>query len=164
MTDFELEALGSPQLLAMYRAILATLKERGIVRTANAPTGDYAEYLVATHTRGELAPNSEKSWDVRADDGTLIQVKARVSPPGSGSGTRQLSVIRTWDFDVLAVVLFDDDFSILRAVMVPAQLAREQSKFVAHVNGSRIMATDGFLSQEGATDLTEELRATAAAI
>jgi hypothetical protein len=30
-----------------YRGILKELTRRGIVRTSNAPSGDYAEYLVA---------------------------------------------------------------------------------------------------------------------
>ena len=53
------------RLLGLSRAILRELKERGVVRTGNAPTGDYAELLVCQVTGGELAPNSERSWDVR---------------------------------------------------------------------------------------------------
>ena len=37
-----------------------------MIRTENAPVGDYAEYLVWTALGGKLAPNSEKSWDVLA--------------------------------------------------------------------------------------------------
>ena len=164
MTEPHLSGSTTSELLRTYRAILRELKTREILRTDNAPTGDYAEYLMAAHTSGDRAPNSEKSWDVRTRDGTLIQVKARMSPQGSDSGTRQLSVIRSWDFDVLAVLLFDDDYSILRAVVVPAELAREQSRFVAHINGSLVMATDAFLDQDGSVDITEALRATAATI
>jgi hypothetical protein len=51
-------------LLSFSRAILAELRRRGVIRTGNAPAGDYAELLVQRASGGELAPNSEKSWDV----------------------------------------------------------------------------------------------------
>jgi len=50
-----------PDLLAAYAAILQELRDRGVVRTRNAPLGDYAEYLVAEVYGGELAANSVKS-------------------------------------------------------------------------------------------------------
>jgi hypothetical protein len=52
------------ELLALSRATLAELRKRGVVRTRNAPAGDYAEFLVQRATGGELASNAQKSWDV----------------------------------------------------------------------------------------------------
>ena len=43
----DLSAFSEPGLFALYRAILSELKHRGVIRTENAPVGDYAEYLVA---------------------------------------------------------------------------------------------------------------------
>ncbi|MFZ0167665.1 MAG: hypothetical protein WAL12_29115 [Trebonia sp.] len=60
----DLSTVSDSGLFSLYRAILGELKHRGVIRTENAPVGDYAEYLVATVLGGELAPNSEKSWDV----------------------------------------------------------------------------------------------------
>ena len=70
-------------LFSLYRAILAELKSRHLIRTENAPAGDYAEYLVWTALGGKLATNSEKSWDVLTLAGEKLQVKARVvsDPP-----------------------------------------------------------------------------------
>jgi hypothetical protein len=161
MATPDLSSLTVGGLLSDYRAILSELRRRGVVRTDNAPTGDYAEYLIARLVDGELAPNSEKSWDLRAADGRLIQVKARLSPEGSPAATRQLSFIRHWDFDLLAVVLFDDDYSVRRAVLVPRDAAMTSARRVELVNGDRVIATDEFLGQSGAVDITEELRAVA---
>ncbi len=149
------------QLLADYRNILAELRRREVLRTNNAPTGDYAEYLVARAFDGELAPNSEKSWDVATSDGRRIQVKARISPVGSGAGTRQLSVIRTWGFDELAIILFDDDYGIHRGSLVPVALARDRARYVKHVNGYRVLANNALLDEESVTDITDLLRTTA---
>ncbi len=43
----DLSAFSEPGVFALYRAILSELKHRGVIRTENAPVGDYAEYLVA---------------------------------------------------------------------------------------------------------------------
>jgi hypothetical protein len=79
----DLSTFSESALFSLYRTILSELKHRGVIRTENAPVGDYAEYLVATALGGLLAPNSEKLWDVLANDGERLQVKARVvsDPP-----------------------------------------------------------------------------------
>ena len=87
----DLSTFNESDLFSFYRAILSELKSRGVIRTENAPVGDYAEYLVATALGGQLAPNSEKSWDVLSCDGEKLQVKARVVSDPLGSGQLQLS-------------------------------------------------------------------------
>jgi len=42
------------QLLRQYANTLAALRERGVVRSANAPAGDYAEWLCAKALGGEI--------------------------------------------------------------------------------------------------------------
>lgn len=50
-----------------------------VIRSANSPTGDYAELLIAVAYAGEVAPPNTKSWDVLAG-GQKIQVKSRTAP------------------------------------------------------------------------------------
>jgi hypothetical protein len=50
----DLSAFSDSGLFSLYRAILSELKCRGVIRTENAPVGDYAEYLVATALGGHL--------------------------------------------------------------------------------------------------------------
>lgn len=61
----ELNRLTTGELLALSRRILAELRDRGVIKSGNAPAGDYAELLVRQATGGELAPQSQKSWDVK---------------------------------------------------------------------------------------------------
>jgi hypothetical protein len=63
------------ELLSVSRRVLAELRRRGVIRSGNAPPGDYAELLVQRATDGELAPNSQRSWDV-------------LTPRGSGCRSR----------------------------------------------------------------------------
>lgn len=86
--------LTTGELLALSRGILAELRHRGVIRSGNAPAGDYAELLVQQATGGELAPNSQRSWDVETPAGEHLQVKARVVPNANTPGQRQLSVFR----------------------------------------------------------------------
>jgi hypothetical protein len=147
------------ELLALSRRILAELRRRGIIRSGNAPAGHYAELLVQRATGGELAPGSQKSWDVQTADGERLQVKTRVVTNPGAAGERQLSVFRSWDFDAAVIVLFDDEFRVWRAAYLPTALLQEQSRFVEHVRGFRVMATDALMDQ--GEDWAERLRAAA---
>ena len=92
-----LAALSVGELLALSRGILAELRRRGVIRSGNAPAGDYAELLVQRATQGELAPSSQKSWDVQTPTAERLQVKARVVTNANARGERQLSAFRSWD-------------------------------------------------------------------
>ena len=157
---------GAPtsELLSSYREVLAELRRREIVRTGNAPTGDYAETLVKVAFRGELAPNSEKSWDVLTPLGEKLQVKSRLLDDPTKSKQRQLSPIRSWGFDYLAIVLFDSTYRVWRAVKIPADLVRGTGTHSDWVNGELIIARDSLLEHPQAEDLTGLLRKTADAL
>ena len=154
----ELDSLSTSDLFRTYRDILKQLTRRGIVRTSNAPAGDYAEYLVAAMLQGELADNSEKSWDVKTKEGRRYQVKCRVISERRLAGERQLSPFRTWDFDEAVIVLFDDDYRIWRCVSLPCEVLKERSKYRKHINGFVARATDDLLNHPSATDYSDALR------
>jgi hypothetical protein len=144
------------QLLALSRAILAELRRREVIRSGNAPTGDYAELLVRVASGGELAPASQKSWDVQTSAGETLQVKARVVTDPSNAGERQLSVFRSWEFDAGVIVLFDDEFRVWRAAKLDSRKLEAAARFVDHVKGYRVMATDALL--DSGEDWTDTLR------
>lgn len=152
---FDFDNATTSELFSTYRGILRSLRERGIIRTGNAPTGDYAEYLAAKFLGGHLADNSVKSYDVEALDGTRYQVKSRVVD-GKGAGKRQLSPFRSWDFEHALIVLFDDDYRVERAAVIPVAVMQERSTHRAHVNGHVAFATDDLLDL--GVDVTQDLR------
>ena len=156
-----IDSLSTPHLFSTYRSILRELKNRGVIRTTNPPTGDYAEFLVARFLGVKLAPNSEKSWYVRAPDGKTLQVKSRVITNPRAAGERQLSPFRSFTFDEIVIVLFDDQYRIWRAVRIPVELAEERSIFRSHVNGHILFAKDSLLDDPQTIDITDELRALA---
>lgn len=148
------------ELLGLSRRILAELRRRGVIRSGNAPAGDVAELLVQRATGGKLAANAQKSWDVETPAGEHLQVKARVVTNPKTAGERQLSVFRSWNFNAAVIVLFDDEFRVWRASRVAVEVLEEAARFIDHVSGYRVMATDALLDR--GEDWTERLRAAAA--
>lgn len=156
----DLSALSAPGLFSLYRAILRELKSRGVIRTENAPVGDYAEYLVATALGGQLAPNSEKAWDVLGSGGENLQVKARVVSDPAEPGQLQLSPFRSFGFDSAVIVLLSaTDYAVSRASKVPRHVVESSAVYRQHVNGKVLFARPEIMGHADATDLTATLRA-----
>ena len=143
-------------LLRLYGAILSELVRRQVIRSRNAPAGDYAEYLAMVAYDGVLAPLSTKSSDLRAQDGRLVQVKSRVVVSGQSGN---FSFFRSWAFDVCVFIKFDSEtYDVISAIEVPIEAVRALSRVSAHVNGSRIRLRENLLKLEGAIDRTADFR------
>jgi hypothetical protein len=156
----DLSTFSESDLFSLYRAILSELKSRDVIRTENAPAGDYAEYLVATALGGQLAPNSEKSWDVLGNDGEKLQVKARVVSDPAAPGQLQLSPFRSFSFDSAVVVLLSaTDYNVSQASKVPRYVVESSAVHRPHVNGKILFARPEIMGHPDATDLTAVLRA-----
>jgi hypothetical protein len=145
-TRASLSNLTVGELLLLYRRILADLRRREVIRSGNAPAGDYAEWLVWRATGGQLAPNSQKSWDIETPESERLQVKARLVINPRRHGERQLSVFRSWKFDAAVIVLFDDEFRVWQAARIPMKTIKANARFLEHVNGHRVHATDDLLA------------------
>lgn len=125
-------------------------------RSSNV-VGELAECIVAEYHGTVPFAVSHPSADVELADGTLIQVKARML---TDVRTTALSAFRSWNFDVLAVVLFEPDGRIAFGGEVPCAAARRHAREAPHVNGWIISTTRDFLSDPAFTNLTEAYRRT----
>jgi len=154
-----LSEMSVSQLLSLHAGIGESLRDRGIVRSANNPTGDLAEYLFCEAFGWEQAPNSERGFDATSNDGTRYQIKGRRVHRRNKS--RQLSAIRDLagrHFDTLAAVLFDDDFRIVRAALIPFEIVERRATYVAHTNSNKFMLRDDLWNEPGVRDVTDEIR------
>ena len=152
-----LEGVRTAELFKMYRGILRELTRRGIVRMMNAPAGDYAEYLVAALTRGELADNSEKSWDIRTATGERLQVKCRVVQEGN-EDKGSCPPFRTWDFDRAVIVPFDDRHGIQRDVGATEKRRARAFDVSRARERPRQAATDAVMNHPSGENWTDDLR------
>lgn len=158
MTD--LERLTPSELLALHARVADELRLRAITRSANNPTGDLAEYLFCKTFGWKQAGNSSANVDAVGSDGTRYQIKGRRVTKHNGS--RQLSAIRELagkHFDMLAGVLFADDYSVMRAALIPHHLVVSKSKFVAHTNSHKFLLRDDIWDTPGVIDVSAQLRA-----
>lgn len=152
----QLRNKSTSSILSLYTAVIRELRNREVLRSENVPTGDLAEYLFCKAFHWEQARNSVKAYDATGIDGQRYQIKGRRITAKNKS--RQLSSIRDFEgFDVLAVVLFDEEFGVWKAALIPSYMVRELSKYVRHTNSFRFMASDPNLRLNGVTDVTAKL-------
>lgn len=156
--EFEKETVQS--LLKAYAEILRELRKRNLIRSTNNPVADIAETLVAIALKLELVGGSTTGHDaISTMNGLRYEVKGRRVTTENKS--RQLSFIRGLDkdhFDFLVGVLFDEDFEILKACIIPRATVRRLAKYVKHVNGWRLILADSVWNEAGVEDMSETLR------
>lgn len=152
-----LQAKSISDLLALHTSTMEELRRRGVLRSANNPTGDLAEYLFCAAFGWVQENNSARAFDATGDDGTRYQIKGRRIHHRNRS--RQLSAIRNLEgFDILAAVLFDDLYRIKRAVLIPAAVVRENSTYIKHTNSHKFLLRDAVCDARDVEDVTVRLR------
>ena len=57
-------------------------------------------------------------------------------------------------FDFIAGVLFNEDFTVMRAALIPHATALERSTYVAHTNSHRFLLRDSIWEANGVRDVT----------
>lgn len=156
----DLTRITAPNLLVLHSQIMDELRTRGITRSANNPTGDLAEYLFCKAFGWKQESNSKANLDATAPDGTRYQIKGRRLTRRNNS--RQLSAIRDLKgrhFDVLASVLFSENYDILRAALIPYTTVTRRSSFVNRTNSHKFILSDDVWDILGVRDVTKKLRA-----
>jgi hypothetical protein len=150
------------QLLALHAKLCDELRSRGITRSANNPTGDLAEYLFCKAFGWTQAGNSHANVDAVDSSGIRYQIKGRRITRQNKS--RQLSAIRDLvgrHFHFLAGVLFNEDYTVMRAALIPHAVALDRATFVEHTNSHKFLLRDDIWTAPGVRDVTTELRVVA---
>jgi hypothetical protein len=138
LPPFDPTSLSVRELLAGYAATLDELNARGIVRTRNPPLGDLAETLALRTYGGSLPKNSFASYDLVTDDGTTVQVKARLLDRADKS-SQTFSAFRSFTFDVALFLLFDAaNYDLVWARQLTAEEAASLGRRVEHTNSTAI--------------------------
>jgi hypothetical protein len=158
----DLKGLDVRALLNQYASILDELRHRKVANTSNSPVGDYGEWLIRNTFGGTIQSNSNKAVDVVTTDGFRLQVKTRwIRHEGD---SRQLSVIRNLDkglFDAVAALLLGADFEVIEAYVIPIDVVRSHSKWVAHTNGHRLVLTPTVCTAMGVRNITSQVQTAA---
>lgn len=159
MDSEELARLSIAELLSAHGALIEELKRRGVLRSKNNPTGDYAEWLVSERLGLTLENNSAKGYDATDAVGVRYQIKGRRVTQDNPS--TQLGVIRNlerMEFDFLVAVVFDADWRVIRAAKIPHGVVGELATFRSHINGHVMHLRPSVLVVHGVEDVTAVLR------
>ncbi len=143
----DLESMTVAELLVSYEQIHDELTSRNVVRTRDAPAGQFAEWLARTALGGHLAPNSEKAYDLDNQEFGRVQVKCRVLR--GKSGERRLSPFRSKyaEYDRALILLFASNYEVARAVMLTSDQVSALTRRSDHVNGELLTASVSVLAQ-----------------
>jgi hypothetical protein len=155
----QISKLTPSELLKLHAQVAEELRARGILRSSNNPAGDLAEYLFCRAFNWVLAGKSNANIDAVGKDGRKYQIKGRRITRHNQS--RQMSAIRDLagsHFDFLAGVLFSEDYTVLRAVIIPHAVVLKHAKYVKRTNSHRFILRDDVWDAPGARDVTSELR------
>ena len=102
---------------------------------------------------GYRLKESSKSTDVVTPEGLRIQVKSRVLRQGD---VTKLGTIRSWDFDILVIVLFSEDGEVSFAGEISSEAAREHAHWEERVSGYSISTTKALRFDSRMRDRTGE--------
>lgn len=155
----DLSALSIAELLAAHCSVIGELQRRGVLRSGNNPTGDYAEWLVSAKLGLELAGRSSKGYDAIDAQKIKYEIKARRVTPENPS--TQMSPIRNLagsHFDFLIAVVFDSNWSVTAAAKIPHSVISTVASFKRHVNGHVMHLRPSVFSVAGVEDVTLVLR------
>ena len=95
----------------------------------------------------ELQANSKAGYDGIYKNGVRVQIKGRRVTPDNKS--RQLSAIRKYgekDFDELAAVIYDENFDVIEALLIPHEVVGEYASYREHVNAHILILKGPVLS------------------
>lgn len=131
------------------------LLEEGLGCTNNV-VDEYAKFLIKEYLNGVPLDFSHEGADIKKDK-SLYRVKSTTLDYGSTT-TTSLSAIRTWDFDYLAVVIFDEYGDIKRASIVPAPVAKMLAVENQYRSGYVISTTRNFFNCRHHEDITLKIK------
>ena len=150
------------RLLQTHGAILDELRRRKIARTNNNPASELAERLFCQALGWSQQPKSTSGYDATDSRGTRYQIKCRRVTHANKS--RQLGAIRklpTRPFDQLAGVLFDHNFEVTRAALIPIAVVEDRSRYSDYTKSWLFHLRDEVWQIPGVVDVTRQLKAAA---
>lgn len=150
----DLHALDDAALFRLYADVMQEIRHRGLSKGMNNPIADYAEKLVAKALHAEVMPQSNTGFDLRGPGDIRYEVKARRMNRDRSS--RQLSALRNLKdrhFDFLVGVLFNEDFTVYRAAIIPWEVVRDNAVYRPHTNAWVFHLRDGVWNLPGVKDL-----------
>ncbi len=151
------------ELFALLANVMRELRKRDLVRTANNPVADLGERLFCSALGWHREQNQAKDFDAITEKQEKVQIKARRMTREKDS--MRSGVIRDKEgWDLIALAMFDADFMIKRAIIVPRQTVLRHMKWSKRQLGWYISLTQRFWREPDIVDVSKELHPNAEAL
>jgi len=150
-------------LLLLEKAVMQALKDKGVIKTnnnlcENLVVGDLSEKLFAETYNLSLETKPNSGYDCLSPDGTRYQVKGKICHKDQNTirfvAGENLHSDR---FDRLGLVLFDENFDVLKAWVMSSDVAK---KLFAHSGRVVSVDIDTFGQMPGVEDVTVQIAQT----
>ena len=156
-------AISTGDLLSLYAGVLVELRRRGVVRTANNPVADLGELLFCRAMGWHREHHQGSSFDATTAEGARVQIKAR-RLTHERAAIRSGTIYDKDGFDLLAIAIFDPEFRIQQAVVVPRPVALDHLRWSVRQKGWFISLSRRFWSEPELIDVTGRLASCSAGI
>lgn len=154
----EYQSYTDHELLLAYVAMMAELRRRGIIRSSNNPVADHAEGLIARALNLTLAGRSAAGYDAVDSKGLKYQIKGRrVTQENPSTHLSHIRRLEYRPFDLLAAVIFDANFCVGYAALIPPEVVLERSRFSKHSNAHIFLFKRNVLTDPRVTDITSKI-------
>jgi hypothetical protein len=156
---FDVRSDDPSSLLSAYAVALHGLRSHGVIRSFNSPVGDIAEWIVSKKLQLTLTPMCNRSHDAIDASGARYQIKARWCPGPNRS--KQLGAVRDLasdPFEFLVGVVFDGDFIVDYAAVIPLAVVKQRSTYIARTNFHRLSFPRSILRVASVRDITAALQ------
>jgi len=147
------------ELLRLQAQIEHVLIDRGVTRSSYNPVADLSEILFCIAFGWQPSDKLNKGYDA-CDPQTELQYEINVKRMIKHNKSRQVSSIRELEedhFDFLCVVLFDENYEVLKVAIIPRAVVRQEGKHVTHNNSIRFIARDDVWRDNAIRDATFEI-------
>jgi hypothetical protein len=114
---------------------------------------EYASYLIKEYINGSICLDTNENYDI-AKDGKLYHVIARRLDDGAPAS---IGVIRSWNFDYLAVIIFSKHGDVISAYILPAATAKRIAVRNIQNNGDIITSNRNYSIYQSYKDITDEI-------
>jgi hypothetical protein len=144
------------EIFELYARIRQWAQERGFWGQGNI-VGSYTEHLVAQALNLKLMPAANPGFDALDEQGLKYQIKGLFNSVNLWAGWKSEEKLAA--FDYLVCVIFDDAGQVLRANIVPGEIARDVAVFGAQRMWWIYFKQD-LWQRDGVTDIADRLRNT----
>lgn len=149
-------AFSNGELLSLYDGLLVELRRRNLVRSAFNPVADYGEQLFCAAMGWQREHHQGQDYDATTREGARVKIKARrlnrASPP-----IRSGSIHDKDGFDLIALALFDSEFRVEEAVVIPREIALRHLRWSQRQKAWYVSLSKAFWAEPDLDNVTAQL-------